>query len=243
MWSTIDQHLLLSNQLQRGNVMLTDNYNTHIAWYHTTVILLNTKYVELQQVLYVPGLKSPILLVCQWCQNFGCGFHADEHKCILYLPIFSLGVDDFKDCLLNYAPIGYGINHNKFHFRDQLSHILHNKAHIGAISKYITLLDYHQTSSITTPTKQQYPRYTPKSHKHYIKYLNNLLSSQVHIDNQLPNICTYDTPRTCKKGRDVIIPGKISCFLSYLRLGCFWDIELMKKTPWSMTPESQLPLW
>jgi hypothetical protein len=65
--------------------------------------------VELQNVLYVPGLQMPLLSVrTHRRRGAGCSFIADPEGCWLTFPNLCVEIDDGDDCLLpfSYAPDG-----------------------------------------------------------------------------------------------------------------------------------------
>jgi hypothetical protein len=61
--------------------------------------------VARREVLHVPALKAPLLLVHQHHHHQGCSFMANNKGCYLMFPTFSIPVDDSTDCLIAYKTI------------------------------------------------------------------------------------------------------------------------------------------
>jgi hypothetical protein len=88
-------------------VTLGDSTKLPIHGFGTAIICLNGKNILIRNALHVPALRSPLYSLRRHRLMEGCGFYAhyNDGNFVLF-PTFSLQVDDSKDNLISYKPIG-----------------------------------------------------------------------------------------------------------------------------------------
>jgi hypothetical protein len=88
-------------------VTLGDDTRLKIYGTGTAIIALNGKNILIRNALHVPALRAPLYSLRRHRLMEGCGFYAhyNDGNFVLF-PTFSLKVDDSKDNLISYRPIG-----------------------------------------------------------------------------------------------------------------------------------------
>jgi hypothetical protein len=88
-------------------VTLGDDTRLKIFGTGTAIIALNGKNILIRNALHVPALRAPLYSLRRHRLMEGCGFYAhyNDGNFVLF-PTFSLKVDESKDNLISYRPIG-----------------------------------------------------------------------------------------------------------------------------------------